>query len=100
LDKDSYQLTSTPFGRLSSGIFTYGKLKNAYIWLEASGEQVTEATLKYRLEGQKKWETVTDTSYPYEFSVPFRLGEQNIEYTVSAKTTNGKSSETSVIKLQ
>jgi len=100
LDKDSYQLTSTPFGRLNSGIFTYGKLKNAYIWLEASGEQVTEATLKYRLEGQKKWETVTDTSYPYEFSVPFRLGEQNIEYTVSAKTTNGKSSETSVIKLQ
>lgn len=90
LDKDSYHLTNTAFGRVNSNVFTYGKLKSAYVWLEASNEQVSEATLKYKLEGEKKWKTITDANYPYEFSVPFRLGEKDIEYTIIAKTVNGE----------
>lgn len=99
-NKNSYKLVNSPFGRISSAIFSYGKLNNAYIWLEASNEQVSEVTLKYRLAGQKNWKTQKDPAYPFEFSLPFQPGERNVEFTVAAKLTNGKNDTSSLIKLQ
>src|SRR5690606_2797562 len=45
--ENSFRIFDSPFGKVKSSIISYGKLSNAYIWLEASNEQASEVTLHY-----------------------------------------------------
>lgn len=98
--QNSYRMADSPFGKIRSAIFDFGQLSNTYIWLEASNDDIKEATFNYRASGQKDWIKQTDSSYPFELSVPMQHGETEMEYWIEAKSVDGKSYKSATIKLQ
>ena len=92
-------MIDSPFGKIRSAILSFGELSNAYIWLEASEENVQSATLNYRINGAKKWMKQEDTSYPFEFSVPLENKANQIEWWIEAKTgDNAAKSNNTLLK--
>lgn len=99
--KSSFRIFDSAFGKVKSSIISYGKLSNAYIWLEASNEEATEVTLHYRLGDGKDWLAQTDKAYPFEFSIPFDHEEQQIEYWIETTLVDGnKTVKTDKVTLQ
>lgn len=96
----SFKITDGPLGRIRSAIFSLGELSDAYIWLEASNEQVKEVTFNFRIGDQKNWSKQSDSNYPFELSVPLKSGQHQIEYWIEATTTNQKALKTALIKLE
>jgi hypothetical protein len=98
-NENSYKIIASPFGKISSAIISFGELSNAYIWLEASDENVKKATLEYRL-GTNNWIKVEDDKYPFEFSIPLKEEDKIIEWKVEAESSGGKSNSSANITLQ
>ncbi|MXV14501.1 hypothetical protein [Hufsiella ginkgonis] len=75
----SYKFGDTPFGKLSGAIIGLGgEINTAYIWLNAQSDSFQAVNLSYRVAGDEKWTVTSDSSYPFEFSIPF--GKNAIEY--------------------
>ncbi len=98
-DENSYKIIASPFGKISSAIISFGELSNAYIWLEASDENVKKATLEYRL-GTNNWIKVQDDKYPFEFSIPLKEEDKMIEWKVEAESSGGQTNSSANITLQ
>lgn len=70
LDEKSVAVNiDTPFGKVHAMLITIGKgLTTSYIYTDALPADVISAMLHYR-QGDGLWQTLTDSIYPYEFSV-------------------------------
>lgn len=90
--------SGTPFGRAEAMLLSFGKqISSAYVWLEASPEVLTSATLHYSTGGV--WQTQTDTNYPFEFSVKLADNATPFQSYVDGVTTNGETVSTSFSDL-
>lgn len=87
--QQTYRIADSPFGKIRSAVISYARLSEAYIWLEASDEQVKKAVLNYRVNGQEKWSRLEDAGYPFEFSVPLQEKDSEIEWWIDAQKTDG-----------
>jgi hypothetical protein len=97
--RNSYKLFDTEVGRINSSILSYGKFSNAFVWLTANNEVLKSVTFNYKLKNAKSWKSITDDSYPFEFSVPLENSSDQIEWNISATQINGKPTKTSTIRL-
>ena len=98
--EDSYRMIDSPFGKVRSAIFSFADADQAYIWLEASNEEVKKASLSYRINGKGKWLNLEDVSYPFEFSVPLGKDDTAIEWEVTTVSLNDQESKSSKITLK
>ena len=96
----SYKMLDSPFGKIRASILSFGELSNAYIWLEAFNDTVKSATLTYRINGAQDWKKVTDSSYPFEFSLPLSEKQNEIEWSVEAGLVNGEKNGSNKITLK
>lgn len=100
LSDNSYKKINSSFGNISSAIYSLGKLNSSHTWLEASGEQLSKATIHYRIAGAEKFQTMEDSSYPFEFTIPLKANEQGLELWIEGKTPEGKSLKSNEIILK
>lgn len=90
--------SDTPFGRAEAMLLSFGKqISSAYVWLEASPEVLTSATLHYSTGGE--WQSLTDTNYPFEFSVKLADSATPFQSYVEGVTTNGQTVSTQFADL-
>jgi hypothetical protein len=83
-----------PFGKVTGMIIDMGaSLKEAYIYLQATEKEVKKATLRYKAKDQ--WKSVSDSTYPFEFSVPIADTQKQFQYQVEAVNVKGNQKETS-----
>lgn len=69
LPPSSYQEAATPAGTARAFVLSIGPdLSRAYVYLDSDAKSLEKATLTYTLSGEPR--TLTDDSYPYEFSIP------------------------------
>jgi hypothetical protein len=59
------------------------QLTSGYVWLEADKTQVKQATLHYTSIGGQ-WHELTDSEYPFEFTVPLGANVSEFQYSVEA----------------
>ncbi|RPD43005.1 hypothetical protein [Chitinophaga barathri] len=90
LSELSYNKTESPFGMISAAIYSLGTINTAHTWLNASGEQVSSATMHYRVAGSEKWLKAVDSSYPFEFTIPLHQNERELEFWVEAANSKGE----------
>jgi hypothetical protein len=82
-----------PFGKVTGMIIDMGaSLKEAYIYLQATEKDVKKATLRYKAKDQ--WKSVSDSTYPFEFSVPMADAQKQFQYQVEAINVKGNRKET------
>jgi len=74
---------------ISGMMLDFGKdLGSAYVWLDAAATVLSQAKLVYRKNGGA-WQETTDTSFPYEFSIPLADTDSTFEYHVEGTLTSG-----------
>ncbi len=61
---------------------------SAYVWLDASREQVRKATLRYSVDGGRTFQEQHRDQYPYEFTVP-SLDASQLEFEITGKDWDG-----------
>jgi hypothetical protein len=73
------------------------ELTSAYVYTKATYETVRSITLHYR--NGDTWKTVSDTAYPYEFTVPLTSGDSSFQFFLEAVNQAGTvtKSETAVL---
>jgi hypothetical protein len=72
-------------------------LQSAYVYLEASGAQFKEATLRYSTGGE--WKSMTDAAFPFEFTVPLPPDAAEFNFKVEAVRPSGEKVESEIGKL-
>lgn len=97
---ETFKIVTSSFRKISSAIFSFGKLSNAYIWLEASGQQVKKAVLHYHISGAKDWGKKEDNSYPFEFSIPLEEKAAGIKWWIEVTHPTGQTNKSTAILLQ
>jgi hypothetical protein len=98
LPQDSYGASNTPAGRIEWMLLSIGEpYVSAYVWLHATEKDLREARLVYNIGGKEK--TLVDSSYPFEFSVPFRADSASMRFHVDATTTTGQALRTETWEL-
>jgi hypothetical protein len=103
LSPRSYAQRATPFGNVTAMLLSMGSsLTNAYIWLEATEQVLSEVTFHYRTPGMPagEWKTINDTRYPYELSFPLGEKEAGVELWIEGKTPAGQPVKTDTIRLE
>jgi hypothetical protein len=96
----SFRMADSQVGKIRSALISYGKVSSAYVWLEGNTEKVKGATFSYRLPGDKEWKKVTDSSYPFELSVPLHHNEKTFEFSIDAETPDRRIEKIQVVKLE
>lgn len=87
-----------PFGDVIGMTIDMGpSLKEAYVYLQATEKELKQATLSYKVGD--KWESVTDNSYPFEFSMPISGDPKEFEYKVEGVGLDGKVETSRVSQL-
>lgn len=98
LSDHSYSAIASPFGSVTGMLISMGRsLNSAYIWLEATEKELTEARLSYKEDGQ--WKKIVDSHYPYEFSLPINENESDFEYYVEGVKPDGSVVRSSQVDL-
>lgn len=96
---ESFAVRETEIGKVTTMLLSMGPdLTNAFVWLEATPRQVSQATLYCKQD-----DTVTtsiDSSYPFEFSIPIARSASAIELSVDAVTTAGKAVRSAPVRLE
>ncbi len=93
---------TTPQGNVTGMMLSWGhNLHNAYVWLSATEKDLKEARLHYTLDGIT-WKTITDSGYPFEFSIPLSNAERKrgFSYRVEGITLDNGGSNTTVLLLK
>jgi lysophospholipase L1-like esterase len=60
-----------------------------YLYCNKTEKDWKQCTLRYRLNTDQQWTTVTDTSYPFEFDITLAHTNDIITYAITAVTPNG-----------
>jgi hypothetical protein len=95
----SYGEFKTPFGKVTGMIISMGKsLTNAYVWLAGTEKDLKQAKLYYR--GTDGWKEMTDSVYPFEFSIPMKDTDETFEYRLEGETPDGKIIKTESVILK
>lgn len=80
---------TTPFAATKAMIINYGnELSSVFIYSAADKGLYSSFILKYTLNGIDTI-SVTDSSYPFEFSIPLSKLDENFIFTVEAVNSNG-----------
>jgi hypothetical protein len=78
-----------PFGGTHAMILNFGPAATtAYVYLQADDSKFKEVTLSYTV-GERK-ATLTDASYPFEFTVPVPVGALSFDFVVQGVTLSGE----------
>jgi hypothetical protein len=97
-----------PFAEQTTGLLlTFGDLRSAYVYLQATYETVDSATLNYAIvdaqDTASDWLQVTDDSYPFEFTVQLPDANSGFRFFVETVTPDGnvaRSPETTLGKTE
>ena len=77
-----------PFGGTRAMILNFGAAATtAYVYLQADESKFKQVTLAYTVAGRRA--TLTDTAYPFEFTVPVPAGSNTFEFEVLGVTPDG-----------
>jgi hypothetical protein len=78
-----------PFGGTHAMILNFGAAATtAYVYLQADESKFKQVTLSYSVAGRRA--TITDTSYPFEFTVPVPAEATSFDFEVQGVTLSGK----------
>jgi len=87
----THQRIATPFGEAQATIISFGPdLAWLYVWLTADEKTVKSAQLNIELPNRR--ETLTDASFPFEFSLPLKPSEDVIGLSFDVRKADGSSS--------
>lgn len=96
----SYAEASTPFGKATGMLLAFGGANNsAYVWLEATEQQLRSARLHYRF-GASEWQVMEDSRYPYEFSLPAPADATAFSYWLEATRTDSSTVKSDPVELR
>jgi hypothetical protein len=99
LSAASHAEINTPFGKLTSMLISFGSsLTSGYVWLEATEKELKEARLNVKQDGE--WKQMIDAQYPFEFSLPVKGDDPNIEFWVEGVTLDGRSVRSASVALK
>lgn len=99
LSDQSYRFVQSSFGQINAMLISMGKsLETIYVWLEATEQEITAATLVYKDLGN--WIRQAKRLYPYEFSLPFRDEDTSFQFYVEAVRTDGSVVRSEQVDLQ
>lgn len=88
-----------PFGGTRAMILNFGPAATtAYIYLQADDSKFKEVALSYAVGDRKA--TLTDTSYPFEFTVPLPVGAASFDFEVLGVTPSGEKQSSGAAVLQ
>jgi hypothetical protein len=76
-----------------------GANNSAYVWLEATEQEVRSARLHYRI-GAGEWQAIDDTRYPYDFSLPVPAEAARFSSWVETTRTDGSAAESETVELK
>ena len=84
----THQRIQTPFGDARAMVLSFGpELTWLYTYLTADRASVKSATLRVTIHGRE--ETLTDTAFPFEFSVPLQPSDQQAALRIEAVSAEG-----------
>ena len=88
-----------PFGGTHAMILNFGPAATtAYVYLQADDSKFKAVTLSYGVGAQKA--TLTDASYPFEFTIPVPAGATAFDFEVQAVTVAGEKQSSGPATLQ
>ena len=88
-----------PFGGTQAMILNFGPAATtAFVYLQADDSKFKEVTLSYTIGAQKA--TLTDSTYPFEFTVPVPAGATAFDFEVQAVTLSGEKQSSGPATLQ
>jgi hypothetical protein len=88
------------FGHAHSMIFNLGGLgKRAYIWLGDDDTIFKNVAMTY-WDQQGKKSVITDSSYPFEFTVPLNTTQKEFQFRLSGEWVNGKQVQGEIITMK
>lgn len=83
---DYYQ---SPFGRTKALILNMGNdLKTAFVYLQDDDSSFREVSLSYKVDGGK-FRNMSDTSYPFEFTVPLQADSRQVIFQITGIAPDG-----------
>jgi hypothetical protein len=90
-----------PYGDARAMILNFGPAaKTAYVYLQADDSQFKQATITYSVSGDATPRTLTDTAYPFEFTVPLAESATAFSFQLSGLTLDGRTTESSAVTLK
>ncbi|MGV3660539.1 MAG: hypothetical protein ACO1TE_10160 [Prosthecobacter sp.] len=94
----THQRFKTPFGDAEAILLSFGpELTWLYTYLTADGSEVKSARLRVELPGRS--ESLSDDSFPFEFSLPLRPGESSLQLSIEALSPAGEAKSSGSIHL-
>jgi len=100
LSDRSYAETTSPIGKVTGMLLAFGGANtSAYVWLDATEQQIRSAKLHYSMNGSD-WKVTEDSRYPYEFSMPLRADAEMLSYWVEAARTDGSTARSETVELK
>jgi hypothetical protein len=72
---------------------------DAYIWVNATPEQVNQIQFYYSIDGGASWEDFLDDEYPFELSIPVDSDEIELIFRVEGELLNAGKFKTTNKKL-
>ena len=88
-----------PFGGTHAMILNFGPAATtAYIYLQADDSKFKQVTLTYTIAGRRA--TLTDTSFPFEFTVPVPAGATAFDFEMQGVTPSGEKQSSGPAALQ
>lgn len=94
----THQRFKTPFGDAEAIRLSFGpELTWLYVYLTADGDALKSASLRTDL--QDRSESLSDDTFPFEFSLPLRPGEDSIKLSIEALDASGQARRSQVIQL-
>jgi hypothetical protein len=88
-DAITHRLLQTPFGEVETMVLSFGtELTWLYAYLTANSDAVKSARLSVALPDRT--ESLTDDSFPFEFTLPLRPGENELVLSLEAVSSKGQ----------
>lgn len=87
-----------PLGRTRAAILNFGEnLEWAYVFLRERGD-IAKATLSYSVD-DGPWQKTSDSSFPFEFSVPLPSDAVKFSFRIETSSADGKQDQSPVTEL-
>ncbi len=85
----THRRISTPFGEVDAMVFSFGpKLTWLYAYVRGGKGDLASATMEATVNGRKQ--TVEDTTFPFEFSLPLQPGDKAVDVTFEGVKGSGE----------
>jgi len=97
--EQSYETVHTTFGKVHGMVLSFGGTMTwFYGYLAANDEQLRQATLSYSLGNG--WQEMTDTRFPFEFSLALDNTVTNFSFCVKALRKDGGLEKSDITELK